>query len=176
MTPAERRQQIALYGDAYRLLTEALDGFPRAMWQFRPAPDRWTIHEIVVHIADSEANSYIRCRKFIAEPGSTVLGYDEMGWATALHYHDQNPDDALALFKWLRHHTYTLIQTLDDAVWAQGGNHTENGPMTLDDWLAVYARHIPDHIAQMQAVYADWLAQSPGAADSSPRRNEGREE
>ena len=72
MTPDERRQQIALYGDAYRLLTAALDGFPRAMWQFRPAPDRWTIHEIIVHIADSEANSYIRCRKFIAEPGSTV--------------------------------------------------------------------------------------------------------
>jgi DinB family protein len=159
MTSAERRQQIALYGDAGRLLTEALDGFPRPMWQFRPAPDRWTIHEIVVHIADSEANSYIRCRKFIAEPGSTVLGYDEMGWATALHYHAQSADDALALFRHLRHHTYTLIRTLDEAVWARGGYHTEAGPMTLDDWLAVYARHIPDHIAQMQAVYADWQAQ-----------------
>ena len=159
MTPDERRQQIALYGDAYRILAAALDGFPRTMWQFRPAPDRWTIHEIVVHIADSEANSYIRCRKFIAEPGSTVLGYDEMGWATALDYHAQSADDALALFQQLRHHTYKLIQTLDAAVWAQGGHHTETGPMTLDDWLAVYASHIPDHVAQMQAVYKDWLAQ-----------------
>jgi len=39
------------------------------MWQYRPAPDRWTIHEIVVHIADSEANSYIRCRRCLAEKG-----------------------------------------------------------------------------------------------------------
>jgi hypothetical protein len=59
----------------------------------------------------------------------------------------------------LRHHTYTLIQTLDPAVWAQGGHHTETGPMTLDDWLAVYASHIPDHVVQMQAVYVAWLAQ-----------------
>ncbi len=32
--------------------------------------------------------------------------------------------------------------------------------MTLGDWLATYERHIPDHIEQMQAIYADWLRQT----------------
>jgi hypothetical protein len=157
MAPEKRMDKILSYGSAHQQLVAALERFPREMWQFRPAPDRWTIHEILVHITDSEANSYIRCRRFLAEPGSTVLGYDEMKWARDLRYHERSPEDALELFKWLRHNSYTLIRDLPDEAWTSTVYHTENGQITLDDWLDTYAWHIPEHIAQMQAVYDDWL-------------------
>ncbi len=159
MTPEERNNRIESYGLAYQRLVLALERFPREMWQFRSAPDRWTIHEILVHIADSEANSYIRCRRFIAEPGSVVLGYDENKWARDLHYHDQSPDDALDLFKWLRHSSYLLIKQLPETVWANTVSHTESGVMTMDDWLDTYERHIPEHIQQMQINHDDWMRQ-----------------
>ncbi len=159
MTPEERNDKIESYGTAYQRLVSALARFPQDMWQFRPAPDRWTIHEILIHIADSEASSYFRCRRFIAEPGSTVLGYDENKWARDLRYHDQSTDDALELFKWLRHKSYTLIKDLPEPVWSNTVNHTENGLMTMDDWLHTYERHVPEHIAQMQAIYDDWARQ-----------------
>jgi hypothetical protein len=76
-----------------------------------------------------------------------------------LHYHDQSPEDALELFKWLRRKSYLLIRDLPDSAWASTVYHTENGVMTMDDWLDTYERHIPDHIAQMQAVYEDWAHQ-----------------
>ena len=160
MTPEERKAKIQSYGTAHQQLLSALQGFPEKMWQFRPAPERWTIHEIIIHIADSEANSYIRCRRFLAEPGSTVLGYDESKWARDLHYHDQSTEESLELFKWLRRKSYTLIKDLPETVWSNTVYHTETGMMTLDDWLATYERHIPDHIKQMQAIYADWLRQT----------------
>ncbi|HET7376614.1 MAG TPA: DinB family protein [Anaerolineae bacterium] len=158
MTPQERRQRIESYGRAYQLLIDDLKNYPREMWQYRPAPDRWTIHEIVVHIADSEANSYVRCRRFIAEPGSSVIGYDEMKWAKELHYHNQSVEDALELFNWLRRKSFTLITDLPEATWANTVMHTESGKMTMDDWLVTYERHIPEHLAQMAEVYKDWLA------------------
>src|SRR5512142_1835394 len=65
MTPAERRNKIRSYGKAHAELKQALRKFPKRMWKFKPAPDRWSIHEIIVHMADSEANSYVRCRRFI---------------------------------------------------------------------------------------------------------------
>ena len=154
-----RKKKIESYGNAYSRLVSALKRFPKEMWQFRSAPERWTIHEIVVHIADSEVNSYIRCRRFLAEPGSTVLGYDEAGWARELRYHEQSTDDALELFKWLRHKSYTLIKDLPEAAWSNTVYHTEYGVMTLDDWLDMYERHIPEHIEQMQATYDDWARQ-----------------
>src|SRR5512140_1008505 len=114
MNQLERQQKIESYGSAYQKLTDALRAFPVEMWKFRASPDSWTIHEIVVHIADSEANSFARCRKAIAEPGSTVMAYNEPLWARALTYHEQNTEDALELFKCLRRSTYQLIQGLPE--------------------------------------------------------------
>lgn len=159
MLSEERRKKIISYGAAHQQLTAALERFPREMWQYRPAPERWTIHEIIVHIADSEANSYVRCRRFLAEPGSSVLGYDENKWALDLRYYEQDPADALELFKWLRHKSFTLIRDLPEAVWSNTVTHSEAGVMTMDDWLDTYEQHIPAHLAQMQANYADWAAQ-----------------
>jgi len=160
MADGDRQARIESYGQAYEQLTKALGVFPREMWQFRPAPDAWTIHEIIVHIADSEVNSYLRCRRLVAEPGSAVLGYDETKWATDLDYHRQSAEDSLELFKWLRHQSYRLIRELPEAVWANSVDHSESGPMTMVDWLDTYQRHIPDHIGQMQAVYDAWAQQS----------------
>ena len=161
MNPEERNRKIELYGMAYPRLVDALDGYPPEMWQYRPAPDRWTIHEIIVHIADSEVNSYVRCRRFLAEPGGAVLGYDENAWAGILRYHEQSALDALELFKWLRLTSYQLIAELPEAVWANTVTHSESGVMTMDDWLDTYERHIPDHIAQMQSIYDDWVGKTP---------------
>ena len=152
----DRQRKIESYGNAFNVLIEALNEFPREMWRYRPAADRWTIHEIVVHIADSEANSYVRCRRFIAEPGQAVMAYDERAWATDLRYHDQSADEALELFKWLRLKSYHLIKTLPESTWSNTVYHPENGTMTLDDWLDVYERHVPDHIAQMREAYQAW--------------------
>ncbi len=156
MNHADRLKKIESYGAAYDQLIAALPQFPREMWQYRAKPDGWTIHEIVVHIADSEANSYVRCRRCIAEPGSTVMAYDEMAWAQKLNYHAQSPEAAIELFRYLRECSYRLIKTLPEAAWTSTIVHPENGVMTMDDWLEVYDRHVPDHIAQMQEVLAAW--------------------
>jgi hypothetical protein len=110
VTAEERNEEIASYGIAHQRLVSALDRFPRKAWRFWPARDRPTIHEVLIHIADSEANSYIQSRRLIAEPGSAVPAYDENGWARELRYHDQSTDDVLEPCKWLRHKSYALMQ------------------------------------------------------------------
>lgn len=157
MTDQVRVQKVASYGNAYEQLVAALKQFPVEMWQFRPAAEQWTIHELIVHIADSEANSFVRCRKAIAEPGSTVAAYNEPRWASVLRYHEQSTEEALELFKCLRRASYNVIKSLPESVWAQTIEHPENGTMTLDDWLKVYEAHVREHIAQMQRVHEDWL-------------------
>lgn len=159
MKKDERIRMIEAYGEAYQHLVTALGGLPREMWHFRAEESGWTVHEIIIHIADSEANSYIRCRRFLAEPGSDVLGYDENRWAKELNYAHQDADDALKLFRWLRHNTYQLIKELPESAWTNSVRHSESGTMTLDDWLTIYERHIPDHIRQMEGIHAAWLYQ-----------------
>jgi hypothetical protein len=156
MTSEERAGKIESYGDAYRELAEGVKEFPREMWDYRSDVDPWTIHEIVVHITDSEANSFVRCRRFIAEPGKDVMAYDENGWSKALDYEGQSPDDAMELFRWLRGNTYKLIKTLPESAWANTVYHPENGTMTLDDWLDIYEAHVREHVEQMRRIYGEW--------------------
>jgi hypothetical protein len=159
MTLDERRQKIVIYGSAHEMLVRAMDRYPREMWKYRPTPHDFTIHEIFVHITDSEANSFVRARHFIAQPQSTVSAYDEFGWAGKLNYHGQSPEDAVELFRWLRGNTCELIRHLPDTVWTHTIHHPENGVMRMEDWLDVYTRHVPEHLAQMERVYQSWLSE-----------------
>ena len=156
MTPETRARKIESYGTGYEQLVGALDKFPGEMWTFRDQHGCWSIHEHIIHIADSEVNSYIRCRRLIAEPGDSLMAYDENRWASALGYHDQDISDTLELFRWLRLKSFNLISNLSEGTWAHTAYHPENGNMTLDDWLDVYERHVPEHIHSMQENYDAW--------------------
>lgn len=157
MTTQERDTLIESYGNAYHILIEALKEFPKEMWQWKPAPEKWSIHEIIIHIADSEANSFVRCRRFIAEPGSGVYGYDENKWAKHLDYHSQNVDESLELFRLLRKASYDLIGKIDDKTWKTATvNHSENGVIGFEQWLKVYEEHVPVHIKQMKRNLEAW--------------------
>ena len=157
MTNETRAEKIESYGNAYTVLVNALERFPKEMWRFRDSHGCWSIHEHIVHIADSEANSYVRCRRFIAEPGESLAGYDENQWAIALDYHDQDTGDALGLFELLRRKSYALIKTLPEKVWSNKAYHSEDGNMSFDDWLDIYERHVPEHIQFMQESYDAWI-------------------
>src|SRR5689334_18125899 len=102
MDREELQRKIESYGRGYETLLEGIKDIPREMWHYRGQRDPWTIHEVLVHVTDSEVNSFVRGRKGIAEPNTQVLGYDENVWAKALRYEDQSVDDAIELFKWLR--------------------------------------------------------------------------
>lgn len=157
MTTEERNTLIESYGKAYYVLVEALKDFPQEMWQWKPAPEKWSIHEIIIHITDSEVNSYVRCRRFIAEPGSGVYGYDENKWAKNLDYHSQSIEESLALFKLLRKASFDLIKTVSEETWQTATvQHSENGEVKFEEWLRTYEEHVPVHIKQMKRNLEGW--------------------
>ncbi len=158
MTLEERKQKIAQYGEGPALLAQTVKKFPREMWQWKPSPDRWSIHEILVHLADSETNAYLRARRFLADPGEMVMAYDQDLWAKKLNYHAQSTDDALALIALVRKMTYAIIQDLPESAWSAVCKHPEHDHYTFERWLQIYSGHIPGHINQMQKNFEAWSA------------------
>lgn len=154
MTPSRRKEILESYGQAPERIKTALKKFPRDMWTWKPPHGKWSIQENIVHLADSEANSYIRCRRLMAEPGSLVLAYNQDAWAQQLHYQEQSADDALVLFEQLRKMSYRLIQHMPEKYWEHTIEHPENGTMTFIQWLMTYENHT--HIGQMNRVYQEW--------------------
>ena len=159
MTPEQRTALIDRYAEGPELLDAALFELPPAMWTFKPSPSDWSVHEILVHLADSETNAFLRCRRLVAEPGGSLMAYDQDAWAHALHYHARSTDVARSIVRLVRRSTTELLRSLPEDVWSHTATHAEfDRPYTFDDWLEVYAAHIPDHIEQMQRNFAAWEA------------------
>ncbi len=128
MNSGMRRQQLESFGRAPALLSVALRQFPKKMWLYKPSADRWSIHEIILHLADSEASAYVRCRRFIAEPGSPVLKFDGARWAGTLGYFHQSTREALEIIRRLRRMTYQLLVSLPEPVWEHTVEHPIRRP------------------------------------------------
>ena len=159
MDKAERSQLIEEYGQGYAKLVACLDEIPAEMWLYKPAPQEWSVHEILIHLADSETNSYLRARRLVAEPGQSLMAYDQDVWANTLDYHSQSWEDALAVLKGVRKMTYDFIKTLPDNVWDNAVVHPEyEQPYTISMWLEIYTAHIPGHIQQIRDNYKHWQA------------------
>ena len=118
MTPEERKSKIASYGGAYETLLDGVCQFPEEMWDFRDEHGCWSTEEHIIRITDSEANSYLRCHRFIAEPGQPLMACDENAWGAVPGYSGQEPRQSMELFRLLRHQTHTPIKTLPENTWA----------------------------------------------------------
>ena len=160
MNKQERNEKIELYGKGYDMLIETLKEVPQEMWRFKPEPKEWSVHEVLVHLADSESNAALRARKLIVEPGGTLMGYDQDKWAIELDYHEHSTEDALETLRLVRKTTYALLKKQPDGVFEHTAKHPEyDEPYTFEKWLNIYSAHIPGHIEQIKNNYKIWRDQ-----------------
>jgi hypothetical protein len=156
LSTAERTALIDRYERGPALLRAAQATIPAEAMQWRPAPGRWSVHEVIVHCADSETNAHARIRYLFAEPTPVIQGYDQAHWAAALDYHRLPLGPALATVEAVRANTVPLLRRATDADWARTGTHTEAGRYGAEDWLTVYGEHLEKHARQIAGNLAAW--------------------
>jgi hypothetical protein len=161
MTRDDRRKMLESFGRAPALLSAILRQLPKKMWLYKPTPERWSIHEIILHLADSEASSYVRCRHLIAEPGVEVAEFDPARWAGNLGYFHQSTREALEIIRRLRKMTYQLLIAVPEPVWSNTVDYPREGAISLESWIERQERHIPHHMDQMRHNYNLWLGAHP---------------
>jgi hypothetical protein len=158
MSQAERETLIEQYARGAARVKEALAKVPGEALAWRPAEGKWSVHEVVVHCADSETNAALRIRYLLAEKDPLIVGYDQDAWARLFDYHAQPLEDALAATTAARGRTVPLLRKMSEADWQKAGRHTESGPYTADDWLRIYAAHLEGHASQIERNLAAWAA------------------
>lgn len=142
--------------EGYDILNNKLIKIPAQAIHFKPAPDKWSINEIIVHLADCEANGFIRAKKIIAESGAKSTVSEHQTWAAVLHYDQMNLKDALEMIKVLRINLHALLKLIDEEIWYNYIFHPDFGKITLKDWILHYINHIEIHLQQIQSNYQSW--------------------
>jgi hypothetical protein len=116
------------------------------------AENEWSARQCIHHMADSEAQSYSRLRRLVAEPeGSIIQGYDEAAWANEpkLGYADGAVENAIAVYAAVRASSLDLVKRLTEEDLEKFGEHSDAGKYTIARWLETYTRHPYDHGDQM---------------------------
>jgi hypothetical protein len=154
----EIKKLIDVYSRGHSRLLETLAELPQEMWDYKPSPDEWSVREIITHLADSEVNVYVRCRKIIAESGSSVTTYDQDLWANNLHYASRSIDSNMELFKNICLINTALFLDIDEHAWDRFMIHPERGKINLKEYIQLESEHVDVHIRQMKRNYLNWSA------------------
>ncbi|MBO7748528.1 DinB family protein [Paenibacillus sp. MWE-103] len=140
------------YGRGYELLRAAVDGLSEEELRFKPAPDEWSIHEILVHVTDSEVSSTSRMRKVLAEDEPMLASFDQEAWTARLRYDLTDREEQLELFRLLRSGMKTLMGHLTPEEWRRVGVYPDLARFTFEELLGYRVRHIRGHLAQIERV------------------------
>lgn len=116
------------------------------------APGKWSVRQVVQHLADSELNGSWRFRMVLAQDRPPLLGYDQDLWAERLNYSQSNVDDALAEFTTLRRANVRLFERTSDADRGRTGVHSERGEESLALMMKLYAGHDLVHLRQIERI------------------------
>jgi hypothetical protein len=152
MTPAiDMKEAAAAYESASQYFLNLARGITPDLLDVH-AENEWSARQCIHHMADSEAQSYARLRRLVAEPeGSIIQGYDEAAWANEpkLAYADGAVENAIAVYAAVRASSVDLVKRLSEEDLEKFGEHTESGKYTIGRWLETYTRHPYDHGDQM---------------------------
>jgi hypothetical protein len=118
----------------------------------REAPGKWSVNEVIQHLADSERNGSFRFRMVMAEDQPALPAYDQDLWAERLGYSESNVSDALEEFSALRRSNVRLFERASDADLARIGMHSERGKESLGYMLRLYAGHDIVHLRQIERI------------------------
>jgi uncharacterized damage-inducible protein DinB len=140
------RRLIDAYEAAPAKLRAACAGLTRDDLTARPGPGLWSILEVVVHIADSDAISIDRMKRIVTEDNPPLLYANETEYVSRLHTHAQDLEDALTLLEIGRRQWARVLRLLPDEAFTRTGQHNRRGTVTLGGLVADYISHIDEHL------------------------------
>jgi hypothetical protein len=148
----EGKDPLRLQQAAPKKLALLLKGKTGKQLMRRPAPDKWSVAEIVAHLADAELAISWRIRQILSNNAVPIQAYDQDVWAKTFDYARRDPRQSLANFRTLREANVTLLKSVPRKLWDNYGIHEERGNESVSHVVRMVAGHDLNHLQQIQRI------------------------
>lgn len=155
LAQVEGLDPMSVQADTPTKLERLVEGIGEATLRQRPAPERWSVAEVLAHLADAEIAIGWRLRLILGSPGTLFQGFNQDSWITALHYEKRDPRRDLIQHRVLRDANIELLKTLTPEQWKQFGIHSERGQESIERIVRMTAGHDLNHIQQIEGILAN---------------------
>jgi hypothetical protein len=137
------------YLNNYNEIFEVLKNLSEHQINYKPAENKWSIHEIITHLADTEIQSHVRFRTILANKVHFMIYHDEMDWSIILEYTKINLEESLEVIRLMRKVNYNLLSRLKPEDFEKKGVHSTRGELTLKTLVNSYIDHVNTHLNQI---------------------------
>jgi hypothetical protein len=148
------KQPLVVQTATAKKLNRLIKGVSTAKLRRRPAAERWSVSEIIAHLADAEIVGGFRLRFILCSPGAPIVAYDQDKWATSGHYDQRDPRKSVAQCCVLREWNIALLGTLTPEQWKHHGMHSERGRESIEHMVRMFAGHDVNHLQQVEKIRA----------------------
>ena len=118
----------------------------------------WSVRQVVHHLPDSHMNAYVRFKLAITEDEPTIKPYQEALWAELPDARSGDIAPSLDLLAALHQRWVGFLRGLQESDYQRLLFHPEQGTVSLDTMLALYAWHGRHHVAHITGLreYEGW--------------------
>ena len=148
----EGKDPVAMQSEAPRTLARLIDGVAETRLRLRPAPGKWSVTEILAHVAEDELSGSWRYRQILEHHSPELLGFDQAMWASLGDYESWSAHEALEMFRLLREANLRMFARLTPEQWRRHGMHAERGRLTVEELCRHMAAHDINHIDQVRKI------------------------
>jgi len=153
MTLAEAKKHLKQIERGPATIARAVKGLDRKTLSYKPAPNKWSIMEILGHLADMEIVLGHRLRQALADEKPVVSPIDQDAWAAHLHYLEATPEEHLEAFMAARRANLRLLRLIQEEDLPRGAFHPElNRLHTVQEVIERMLRHDPNHLGQIERI------------------------
>ena len=164
LSHTQGQDSLKLQAATPKKLERLIRGVSPAKLRKKPAPEKWSIAEILAHLADSEIVIGWRMRSILGAPGSEVQAYDQNAWNANLHYDKRDVRKDVIQHRVNREANLELLKTLTPDQWKHFGMHSERGQESIEHIVKMIAGHDLNHIQQIERILAPKKKESREAA------------
>ena len=148
------RQPLDVLRETPEAARRAIEGLTPQQLRQAEAPGKWSIAQVLQHLADSDLVWGWRVRLILAQDRPPITGYDQDLWADRLHYADADADQALEELRVLRRGNLRLIERATPQDLKRVGVHSERGEESVEYLCGLYAGHDLLHLRQIARILA----------------------
>lgn len=146
------KEPMAVQAATAKKIERLIKSVSSARLRKRPAKEKWSVSEILAHLADAEIVGSFRMRFILGAPGAPIIAFDQDSWVTSGHYDKRDAHKSLEQFRMLRQTNLALLKALTPEQWKHYGLHSERGQESIEHIVRMFAGHDLNHLQQIEQI------------------------
>jgi hypothetical protein len=148
----EGKKPLEILAATPRQVARLIRGVSKKKLAKRPATGKWSVTEILAHLADTELVQGFRLRIVLGASGTPIQGFDQDEWARYSDYAKHDPALSQEAYRVTRERTVRLLKSLPRDAWERYGMHSERGKETVTRVTEMMAGHDVNHLKAIREI------------------------